>query len=352
MTEKQTFIHYKIQCSMFNIRYSKIILLLAILAFNLELRAQDDSFQPPDKRWTLVIHGGAGGSAKDKLPDSIQKEYIRKMTEVLKEASSILKKGGNSLDAVEKAIRMMEDSPLFNAGKGSVFTAEGKNEMDASVMDGKTMKAGAVAGVTTIKNPVTAARAVMEKSGHVMLVGTGAEKFAKEKGLEIVDPSYFYTKKRWDELQKAKELEKSSSSDPAKGHGTVGAVALDLDGNLAAGTSTGGMTNKMQGRIGDSPIIGAGTYANNHTCAVSCTGHGEYFIRNVVAYDVSAFMEYLGITLNQSANYIINNKLKHQGGEGGLIAVDKDGNIAMPFNTGMMFRGYITSEGKIEVKIY
>jgi beta-aspartyl-peptidase (threonine type) len=223
--------------------------------------------------------------------------------------------------------------------------------MDASIMDGKTLKAGAVAGVTTIKNPITAARTVMEKSNHVMLVDGGAEIFARQQGLEIVDPSYFYTKERWGELQKVKQQQKPMDKDTVSHHGTVGAVALDQEGNLAAATSTGGMTNKIKGRVGDSPIIGAGTYANNKTCAVSCTGHGEFFIRNVVAYDVSALMEYRGLTLDDAAIQEIMVKLKMQGAEGGLIGVDKDGNITMPFNTGAMLRGYITSEGAEYIRL-
>jgi L-asparaginase / beta-aspartyl-peptidase len=304
------------------------------------------------QHWALVIHGGAGGSVGQKMPEEVQQKYTAKMTEVLKAGAAVLSNGGTSLDAVETCIRMMEDSPLFNAGKGAVFTEEGKNEMDASIMDGKTMKAGAVAGVTTIKNPISAARAVMEKSKHVMLIGSGAEKFAKEQGLEIVDPSYFYTKQRWDEFRKVRQKETEQKPDSAKSHGTVGAVALDIHGDLAAATSTGGMTNKMRGRIGDSPVIGAGTYANNNTCAVSCTGHGEYFIRNVVAYDISARMEYKGQGLLEAAGDVVNKKLKLQGAEGGLIAIDKNGNITMPFNTVLMFRGSIRADGNARVEIY
>jgi beta-aspartyl-peptidase (threonine type) len=334
---------------------SFIIFLFLIFPVTLLFSQNVSSIQHPAssiQTWVLVIHGGAGGTADQKMPEDMQQEYTTKMTEVLKAGAAILSGGGTSMDAVEACIRMMEDSPLFNAGKGAVFTEEGKNEMDASVMDGKTMKAGAVAGVTTIKNPISAARAVMEKSRHVMLIDGGAEKFAKEQGLEIVDPSYFYTKKRWDEFQKVHQQEMDHKPDTTKSHGTVGAVALDTHGNLAAGTSTGGITNKMKGRIGDSPVIGAGTYANNNTCAVSCTGHGEFFIRNVVAYDLSARMEYKGQSLSEAAADVINVKLKSQGAEGGLIAVDRNGNIAMPFNTALMFRGSIGPEGKISVEIY
>jgi beta-aspartyl-peptidase (threonine type) len=246
---------------------------------------------------------------------------------------------------------MMEDCPLFNAGKGAVFNAEGKNEMDAAIMDGKTGLAGAVAGVTTIRNPITAARAVMAKSEHVMLAGKGAETFATEQGLAIVSPEYFFTQSRWDAYLKAKANADSIDALDKK-HGTVGCVALDKYGNLAAATSTGGMMLKKYGRIGDSPIIGAGTYADNNTCAVSTTGHGEFFIRNVVAYDISALMKYKGLSLIQAANEVIMIKLKNQGGDGGIIAVDKNGNIAMPFNTSGMFRGFIKSGGEMKVAMF
>ncbi|MGE5424393.1 MAG: isoaspartyl peptidase/L-asparaginase family protein [Syntrophothermus sp.] len=300
----------------------------------------------PPVNWVIAIHGGAGGPARGVLAAEKEQQYLQKLDEVLKEGGKMLSEGRSALDVAEFCVKMMEDSPLFNAGKGSVFTAEAKNEMDASIMDGKTLMAGAVASVTTIKNPISAARAVMEKSPHVLLIGTGAEIFAKKQGLEIVDPSYFFTQERWDALQKAKKEEKDNS------HGTVGAVVRDGMGNLAAATSTGGMTNKMKGRVGDSPIIGAGTYANNATCAVSATGHGEYFIRNVVAYDVSAQMEYKGLSLEEAATGIIMQKLKDQKAQGGLIAVDREGNVAMPFNTNAMFRGSYRSGGTPEVAIY
>ena len=306
----------------------------------------------PSSSWTLVIHGGAGGPRKGTMSEQKEKEYTDQLEKVLQKGALILKNGGSSLDAVETCIRMMEDSPLFNAGKGAVLTEEGRIELDASIMDGKTMKAGAVAGVCTIKNPISAARAVMEKTKHIMLIDGGAEKFALEAGLEIVDSSYFYTSERKDQLQKMIREQKKDKPGKDDKHGTVGVVALDKNGNLAAGTSTGGMTGKMKGRIGDSPIIGAGTYANNNTCAVSSTGHGEFFIRNVVAYDLSALMEYRGMSLKEAANYLIMEKLKSQGADGGLIALDRNGNIAMPFNTNAMFRGYINSGGDKEVVIY
>jgi beta-aspartyl-peptidase (threonine type) len=239
---------------------------------------------------------------------------------------------------------VMEDSPLFNAGRGSVFSAEGVNEMDAAIMDGKNRKAGAVAGIRHVKNPILAARTVMDSTDHVLLIGEGAEVLCKAAGLDMVDSSYFFTPGRYDSFLKAKEK--------AEKHGTVGAVALDKNGNLAAGTSTGGMTYKKKGRVGDSPVIGAGTYADNNSCAISATGHGEFFIRYVVAYDVSAMMKYQGLSLQEAADKVILYKLKEAGGRGGIIAVDKYGNISMPFNTAGMYRGYLTAEGKKEVLLY
>jgi len=301
--------------------------------------------------YTLVIHGGAGNITPSNLTAEKAAQFEATLAEVLKHGDSILKSGGTSLDAVEACVRMMEDCPLFNAGKGSVFNAEGKNEMDAAIMDGKTGLAGAVAGVTTIRNPITAARAVMEKSNHVMLSGKGAETFATEQGLEIVSPDYFFTQPRWDSYLKAKSHNDSIENIDKK-HGTVGCVAVDKYGNLAAATSTGGMTFKKYGRIGDTPVIGAGTYADNTTCAVSATGHGEFFIRNVVAYDISALMKYKGMPLAEAANEVVMIKLKKQGGVGGIIAVDKNGDIAMPFNTTGMFRGFIKADGEMKVAMF
>ncbi|MDX5442537.1 MAG: isoaspartyl peptidase/L-asparaginase [Hymenobacteraceae bacterium] len=314
---------------------------------------------------TLVIHGGAGTITRQNMTPEKEKAYQEALNQALQAGYTVLKQGGSSLDAVEAAIVLMENSPLFNAGKGAVFTNEGKNELDASVMDGKTGKAGAVAGITTVKNPVKAARAVMEKSEHVMMVGAGAEKFAAAQNLEIVDPEYFKTETRYQQLQKLKEKEKpvldhngGSGQAPelifieGQKFGTVGAVALDAYGNLAAATSTGGMTNKRYGRVGDSPIIGAGTYADNNTCAVSATGHGEFFIRNVVAYDIAALMKYKNMSVQKAAETVVLQKLVQQGGEGGVIALDKKGNIAMPFNTAGMYRGYIKANGTSQVAIY
>jgi len=290
----------------------------------------------------LVIHGGAGTITREKMSPEKEAEYRGKITEALTVGYEILEKGNSSLDAVEAVVRIMEDSPLFNAGKGAVFTNAGTNELDASIMDGSTLQAGAVAGVKTVKNPISAARKVMEKTWHVMLSGDGADHFAAEQGLEIVDNNYFYTERRWNALKKAQEEEK---------HGTVGCVALDKKGNIAAGTSTGGLTNKRWGRVGDTPIIGAGTYANNETCGVSGTGQGEYFIRGNIAYDVSALMIYRSLTVNDAAGQVID-KLSGRGGRGGLIAMDKNGNIAMSFNTEGMYRGYRVNGSESVIKIY
>jgi len=293
--------------------------------------------------WAIVVHGGAGTITRDRMNSEAEAEYRRVLQSVIDSGAAVLSAGGSALDAVERTIRLMEDSPLFNAGKGAVFTHEGRNELDASVMDGSNLAAGAVAGVTDIRNPITAARAVMEKSPHVMLTGKGASEFAAEQGLEIVDPSYFREENRYRELQRALEREK---------HGTVGCVALDMNGDLAAGTSTGGMTNKRYNRIGDAPVIGAGTYASNPTCAVSATGHGEFFIRYTVAHDISALMQYKGLTLDKAAREVIKEKLVKAGGTGGVVSVDGKGNISMPFNTDGMYRGYRTSEGKTGVFIF
>ncbi len=311
----------------------------------------------------LLIHGGAGTILKKNMSPEKEKAYRAALSEVLQKGYDTLEKGGTALDAVEIVIRMMEDSPLFNAGKGSVFTSDGKNEMDAAVMNGADLKAGSVAGVHTIKNPISAARAVMEKSQHVMMIGSGAEKFAQQQKLEIVDTAYFFDQNRWDQLQKIKKSEKQQldhSGDttgmllPHKDSkfGTVGAVALDKYGNLAAGTSTGGMTNKKYGRVGDAPIIGAGTYANNNSCAVSATGHGEYFIRYTVAHDIAALVEYKGLNVKQAAEEVVMKKLLKAGGEGGVIVLDAKGNFAMPFNTEGMYRGYMLRGKTPQVMIY
>ena len=317
-------------------------------------------------RYVLVIHGGAGSISKKNTSPEKEKAYLQSLQEALDAGKKILSVGGSALDAVEAAVRNMENNPMFNAGKGAVFSNEGKNELDASIMDGKTLSAGAIAGVTTIKNPITAARAVMEKSPHVMLARHGAEQFAAQIGCEIVDPSYFKTEESWnsflrvkvaDSLRKAQHDTTKKSflkqpENPDYKYGTVGAVALDKHGNLAAATSTGGMMNKRYDRIGDSPIIGAGTYANNKSCAISCTGWGEYFIRLVMAKAVSDRMELAHETLQQASDEMINHQLPALGGDGGLIGVDKDGNVVMFFNTAGMSRGYIKSNGERKISLY
>jgi L-asparaginase / beta-aspartyl-peptidase len=307
----------------------------------------------------LAIHGGAGTIERSDMTPEREREYHTGLERALTAGYEILKRGGSSLDATEVAVRILEDDPHFNAGKGSVFTSAGTNEMDAAIMDGKTLAAGAVASLKHIKNPINLARLVMEKSGHVMLDSEGAEAFAKENGIELVDQKYFFTQERWDALQKMKAAEKSRTSGTGEKflitdqdrHGTVGAVALDQNGNLSAATSTGGTTNKRPGRVGDTPVIGAGTYANNAACAVSATGDGEYFIRATVARDVSALMEYRGMSLKEAAQAALDTVAK-LGGRGGLIAIDRQGNIALPFNTAGMYRGYVDPDGKFVIEIY
>jgi beta-aspartyl-peptidase (threonine type) len=311
------------------------------------------------KKIGLAIHGGAGTIERSNMTPAREREYRAGLQHALTAGYEILKRGGSSLDATEAAVRVLEDDPHFNAGKGSVFTSAGTNEMDAAIMEGKTLAAGAVASLKHIKNPISLARLVMEKSGHVVMDSEGAEAFAKENGIELVDQKYFFTQDRWDALQKIKAAEKSRTSGVGKAflitdqdrHGTVGAVALDKNGNLAAATSTGGTTNKRPGRVGDTPVIGAGTYANNATCAVSATGDGEYFIRATVARDVSALMEYRGMSLNDAAQAALD-KVAKLGGTGGLIAIDRQGNITLPFNTAGMYRGCVDPNGKFVVEIY
>lgn len=315
----------------------------------------------------FAIHGGAGTIVRNEMTPELEAAYRAKLRETVLAGYNILKNGGSSLDAVEAAIRMLEDSPLFNAGKGSVLTSAGTVEMDASIMDGKTLKAGAVAGVKHIKNPISLARTVMEQTKHLLLVGDGAEAFAKEKGIELLPQEYFITDRRRKELEREKEKQRKKETAAPKRtsdaggllrasderrYGTVGAVALDKQGNLAAGTSTGGTTNKRVGRVGDSPITGAGNYANNRTCAVSGTGDGEYFMRLLVAYDISALMEYKGMSVQMAARTVVLDKLTQLGGEGGIIAIDRQGQIAMSFNTPGMYRAFIDADGKAVVEIY
>ncbi|MDT0691285.1 isoaspartyl peptidase/L-asparaginase [Salegentibacter sp. F188] len=311
----------------------------------------------------IVIHGGAGTILKENMSDSLENAYKAKLEEAIRTGHEILANGGTALEAVQRTINVMENSPLFNAGKGAVFTNEGTNELDASIMDGETLNAGAVAGVTTIKNPINLAYEVMVNSEHVMLAGKGAERFAQEQGIEIVDPEYFYTENRFKSLQRIKDREKTELDHDGKTaftdpyikdskFGTVGCAALDKNGNLAAGTSTGGMTNKRYTRIGDAPIIGAGTYANNKTCAVSSTGWGEFFIRGMVAHDISAMMEYKGVRLQEAASEVIQEKIPDLGGDGGIIAIDHEGNVAMEFNTAGMYRAKMNRKGELEIGIY
>ncbi len=306
-------------------------------------RKETPESQPEAFEYALVLHGGAGSMNFENFPEPSQQKYLHALDSALQLGLDLLKSGGESLDAVEVVIRCMEDNPLFNAGKGAVFNSEGRNELDASIMTGRDLNAGAVAGVNDIRNPISAARAVMEKSPHVLFSGHGASKFAEEAGLEMVDPSYFYTDDRYKSYLRAQEDEK---------HGTVGCVALDRYGNLCAGTSTGGITNKKYGRIGDSPIIGAGTYANNRTCGVSATGHGEFFIRWTVAHDISALMEYRGMDVEEAAKLVVEEKLIEAGGEGGVICLDRYGRAAMVTNTTGMFRAYGNAAGDRTVAIF
>lgn len=301
------------------------------------------------KNWALAIHGGAGTIRKDAMKKGEEEALRDTLDSALSIGQELLENGHAALDAVEAVIMLLEDCPHFNAGRGAVFTNDGKNELDASIMDGSDQNAGAASGLCIVRNPIKLARLIMEKSQHVLLAGDGAERFAKEQNLEIVDPKYFYNEQRWLALQKiqaqANESGYIDAEHPEFKFGTVGCAALDIHGNLAAGTSTGGMTNKRWGRIGDSPIIGAGTYADNATCAVSCTGHGEFFIRHAVAHDVHARIAYQDISLDKATTDIMD-MLRQKGGAGGLIAVDKHGNISMPFNTEGMYRGWAKPSGR------
>ncbi len=339
---------------------NRFILSVALLAALPALAALAD--EAPVANVVLGVHGGTGVPKKEMTP-ALEKALRADLQRALEAgAAALAKPEATGLDAVEAAIHILEDSPHFNAGKGAVFTHEGRNELDASIMEGKSKRAGAVGSVTIIKNPISAARAVMEKSPHVMLVGRGAEVFATKAGLEIVDPSYFWTEPRWRQIQEVwkKEAERANKNGakadapaaPAQPWSTVGAVALDRSGNLAAGTSTGGISNKMFGRLGDSPIIGAGTYADNDGCAVSATGHGEYFIRYAVAHDINALMKYKGLGVAAASELVVRRKLKEAGGDGGVIALDAKGNFAAPYNCEGLYRGYARSDGKTKVLLY
>ncbi|MDE1205459.1 isoaspartyl peptidase/L-asparaginase family protein [Tenacibaculum larymnensis] len=344
--------------------YLLLSLLLFLSACDTPKKTSNEQKDTPINEFAIIIHGGAGTILKKNMTPEKEAAYKTKLEEAIRTGYEILKNGGSSGDAVVKTIQVMEESPLFNAGKGAVFTHDETNELDASFMDGKTLNAGAVAGVKDIKSPIEAARIVMTNSDHVMLSGSGASQFAKEQGLEIVDPSYFYTENRFKSLQRIKDKEKTALDHNDKEasfydadiknskFGTVGCVALDKNGNITAGTSTGGMTNKRWGRIGDSPIIGSGTYANNKTCGVSSTGWGEYFIRSQVAYDISAQMEYQQKSLKEATKDVIQNKLTKLGGTGGVVALDKNGNMSFEFNTAGMYRASMNDKGDLIIKIY
>lgn len=317
------------------------------LSLALPLAAQAD-----DARFALVIHGGAGTLTREAITPEIDAAIRADLNRALDAGAAVLSEGGASLDAVVAAVKVLEDSPYFNAGKGAVFTHEGRNELDASIMDGSTRRAGAVAGLRTVRNPIDLARRVMDDSPHVMLIGEGAERFAKERGIEQVDPSYFRTEQRWQQLQTVLEREKAQAAIPASTYfGTVGAVAFDQGGRIAAATSTGGMVNKRWGRVGDAPIIGAGTYADDN-CGVSATGWGEFFIRLSVAHDICARMRYGGQTLAVAADAVLMEDVPKLGGDGGVIAIDGKGSIRMPFNTAGMYRGWITVDGERGVAIF
>ena len=339
------------------------LLLLFLSCENSNKNNSEDSINQSNTKvndFAIVIHGGAGTILKKNMSDKKEAEYKAKLEEAVRVGYAILEQGGTSLDAVEKTINVLENSPLFNAGKGAVFTHTETIELDASIMDGKTLNAGASAGTKTVKNPINLARKIMEVSPHVMMAGSGAEEYAKEQGLELVKQDYFKTKNRLNTLKRVKEREAKKEKTIAfydediknSKFGTVGCVALDKSGNLAAGTSTGGMTNKRFGRVGDVPIIGAGTYANNATCAVSGTGWGEFFIRATVAHDISALMEYKGLSLQEASKEVIQNKVPKLGGNGGIIAVDKNGNMVMDFNTAGMYRASINDKGDLYIGIY
>ncbi|CAM1362206.1 isoaspartyl peptidase/L-asparaginase family protein [Tenacibaculum xiamenense] len=342
---------------------TSLLIAVAFVSCKTTVPKEETKEEIQQNEFAIVIHGGAGTILKKNMTPELEKAYQEKLEEAVRKGYDILKNGGSSTKAVEASIHVMENSPLFNAGKGAVFTNAETNEMDASIMEGATLNAGAVAGVKTVKNPISAAIEVMNNSNHVLLSGAGADQFSKEKGLEIMDPSYFYTDRRFKSLQRIKDKEKTELDHDEKTafydsdiknskFGTVGCVALDKNGNITAGTSTGGMTNKRWNRIGDSPIIGAGTYANNNTCGVSSTGWGEYFIRGVVAHDIAAQMEYKNVTLKEATHDVIQNKLTKLGGTGGIIALDKNGNISFEFNTAGMYRASMNDKGELIVKIY
>jgi len=339
----------------------KLSLLFITILFLISCESTSTKNEPPNS-FAIVIHGGAGGIKREYFTPEQQEAYTLKLEEALDAGYTILENGGISLDAIQAAINIMEDSPLFNAGKGAVYNSEGNQEMDAAIMDGKTLNAGAIAGVNHIKNPILAARIVMDSSKHVMLSGKGAEIMASKYGIEMVDSSYFFTEKRMNQLKKLQGKEKTQLDHTAflikneliddHKYGTVGAVAIDKNGNIAAGTSTGGMTNKKYGRIGDVPVIGAGTYANNLTCGISATGTGEYFIRTVAAHEVSSLIQYGGLTPKKALNEVLFNQIGPLGGEGGMILIDKNGDVYWDFNSTGMFRGFKKSNGATKVEMF
>lgn len=302
--------------------------------------------------FAIALHGGSGTIKKEDLSEELRQKFEEGLNDALEAGRKILENGGNSLDAVEAAVTQLENCSLFNAGKGSVFNTMGKHEMDAAIMDGKSLKGGAVAGVSNIKNPIRLCKAILQKNEYVFLIAEGAQEFAKQENIEFAEDDYFFDQHRYEQLQDAKKEDKVQLDHSGKKFGTVGAVALDMEGNLAAATSTGGLTNKKFGRVGDSPLIGCGTYANNATCAVSCTGEGEFFIRSVVAHDIACLMEYKKLTLQEACSILVYDKLKKIKGEGGLVAIDKEGNIAMPFNSEGMYRASYNSIGEKVIKIF
>jgi len=334
--------------------YLTLLVLLPLMIGSCKNSTPTTNKSPLGQRaeYAIVIHGGAGVMDKTKMSADLIARYEAALSAALDVGEGILKKGGTAIDAVEQTIRLMEDDSLFNAGRGAVFASDGHNSLDASIMVGANKDAGAVAGVSIIRHPISAARAVMEQSPHVMMSGAGADSFATMMDLEVVTPSYFYNHGRWNSLQRAKAREaKQLQKEKTAKYGTVGCVALDKYGHIVAGTSTGGMTNKKYDRIGDSPVIGAGTFADDATCGVSATGHGEYFIRHTVARDIAAMMQYGNKTLSEAADYIIHDVLVSAGGDGGVVALDRFGNIAMPFNTSGMYRGY-RKPGEQSVQIF
>ena len=337
-----------------------LMLLLASCKNNTNPTEKPKERQP--NTFAIVIHGGAGGVTPKNHNKKQQEAYTQKLQEALDAGYLVLENGGISLDAIQAAINIMEDSPLFNAGKGAVYNSDGQQEMDASIMDGKTLNCGAVAGINHIKNPILAARLVMDSTNHVLLSGKGAELIMKTYGLEMVDSAYFFTEKRYNQLKRIQgktELQLDNSASLLENNliddhkfGTVGAVAIDKNGNIAAGTSTGGMTNKKYGRIGDSPIIGAGTYANNATCGISATGTGEYFMKTVAAHEVSNLIQYKGMRPKDALHEVLFNQIEKLGGEGGMILLDKHGDVYWDFNSSGMFRGYKKSDGKNLVEMF